>query len=118
MSVDPFGSTLSEMAVRSDPTKHQNKNIGTQNSSTDRTSPRRRRSDAPEHVDSRAEPVYNVVGTAEIRDMEVTGEMFSNRLAPAIERKGDWTEFRRQASCKNFGGTCGYTSQEGRICRF
>ena len=93
MSVGPIGSTLSEMAVRSDPTKDQTRISGPKISARILPHLGDSRSDAPEQVDSIAEIANNVIGRAEIRDTGVTGEMFSNCLVPTIEQKGDWTEF-------------------------
>jgi hypothetical protein len=90
MPVNPIGASLSDMAARSEPTQASDKTTGTQTVSQERTTLGEPRSNAPQQVHNLSELANNPIGTAEIGDSGVTGEVFSgtgNRLPAEIETK-------------------------------
>ena len=120
MSVDPIGASISDMAARSQPTKAVDKNTGTQNVTTDRTSLGDPRSNAPHQVNDLSQLANNPVGMAEIEDTGATGEVLSgtgNLLPAEIETKNLGASFggKEGKHGKNLAGNSAAHHKKGEM---
>src|SRR5579862_1160687 len=120
MSVDPIGASISDMAARSQPTKAVDKNTGTQNVTTDRTSLGDPISNAPRQVNDLSQLANNPVGMAEIEDTGATGEVLSgtgNLLPAEIETKNLGASFggKEGKHGKNLAGNSAAHHKKGEL---